>query len=895
MSAAPLQRLKDIFQSARELPLPSRDAFLRETCGADESLRAEVEALLKSDHASGDFINGRPAELAAEVFGEAPGCSEIGRIVGHYRLRECVGTGGMGAVYLAERADQQFEMQVAIKLIKRGMDTDSVLRRFEHERQILASLEHPNIARLLDGGTTDDGLPYFVMEYIQGERIDRYAEAQGLSVTARLELFRQVCGAVSYAHQHLVVHRDLKPSNILVTPDGVPKLLDFGIAKIIHAGDGAETLATITAVPAMTPEYASPEQIEGAHATTLSDVYSLGAVLYELLTGRPAFRLPDRSPAEIRKALTSQTQKPSAVATRVDDARRLRGDLDNIVLMAMRKETARRYGSVEQFSEDIRRHLVGRPVIARPDTLSYRTAKFLQRNRLGVGAALLVLLTLVGGIIATSWQARKARVHEQRARAEQARAERRFNEVRNLARSVLFDYHDAIKDLPGSTPVRAKLVRDGLEYLDRLAAEAQGDTSLQRELAAAYERVGDVQGGTMFANLGDTAGAIESYRKSLALREALLQSVPDDVEIRRDTALSHRKLGLVVWETGDIAAALESNRKTLGILESLASEQPTDLDLKYEVHKSHDYVGLILQDRGELSDALAHPQTARAILESLPEQNRSTERVRRATSVADEHIGTTLLVLGDLDRALEFNRKALTTRAALAAEFPLNAEYRRTLLVSYYNEGEILAKMGRDREALESYSRDFAIAEELSAADPENEQYRADRAYALIRLGDMLARLAELPQALARYRQSLELRSRDVESDPSNLWKRASLIEAHAKLAKTLAKMRDGEAAVATCADTLALMDATTLEPTNAAIRGFFAETFGDLAEAHSTLGAAAAPTTPERAEHQRRACELYRRSGEIWQDMRTRGIFSDADTAKADAVAQAVVKCDPL
>ena len=240
-----IETLKEIFHSARELRGVQRKAFLDQACGEDAELRREIDALLESDREADGFIAGPPAQLAAELFGSAQESADVGRAIGQYKLIECIGSGGMGTVYLAERADQQFKMQAAIKLIKRGMDSDQVLRRFQHERQILASLEHPNIARLLDGGTTDNGLPYFVMEYIKGERIDRYAEQQRLSITARLELFRQVCGAVSYAHQNLVIHRDIKPSNILVTPEGVPKLLDFGIAKIIQAGDGAEALATI--------------------------------------------------------------------------------------------------------------------------------------------------------------------------------------------------------------------------------------------------------------------------------------------------------------------------------------------------------------------------------------------------------------------------------------------------------------------------------------------------------------------------------------------------------------------------------------------------------------------------------------------------------------------------
>ena len=645
MNSAPLERLKEIFHSARELPPGEREAFLTGACGSDEQLRQEIEALLESDRAADDFIADPPARLVADAFGGSPDPSEAGRMIGQYKLLECIGSGGMGAVYLAERADQQFQMQVAIKLIKRGMDTDSVLRRFQHERQILASLEHPNIARLLDGGTTEDGVPYFVMEYIEGHRIDRYAEEHQLSISERLELFRQVCGAVSYAHQRLVVHRDLKPSNILVTPAGVPKLLDFGIAKIIQPNDSAETLPTITAVPIMTPEYASPEQIEGAPATTLSDVYSLGAVLYELLAGRPPYRLQNRSPQEIGKAIsTAQIEKPSAVVSRPEDARRLRGDLDNIVRMAMRKETARRYRSVEQFSEDIRRHLAGRPVVAQPDTLSYRSAKFLRRNRLAVSAAALLFLTLVGGIVATTWQAHKARLQEHRARAEQARAERRFNEVRKLANSVLFDYHDAIKDLPGATKVRERLVKDALNYLDSLAGEAHGDPDLQRELAAAYERVGDVRGGESSGSLGDLAGARESYTKALTIREALVAVNPDDTQARRDLASSHQKIGYLLLETGEASIGVEHLRKALTLYLDLTREQPANDDLQLELVDTCNKLGHAMSERGDLVGALEQYRAALAICEKLAASHPRDQRYRRALWTSHERIANGVLV-----------------------------------------------------------------------------------------------------------------------------------------------------------------------------------------------------------------------------------------------------------
>jgi eukaryotic-like serine/threonine-protein kinase len=461
-----------------------------------------------------------------------------GARIGPYRLVKELGRGGMGTVYLAARSDDAFQKRVALKVLKRGMDTDAIVRRFRNERQILASLDHPYISGLLDGGTTPDGLPYFAMEFVEGQPIDQYSEARHLDTTARLEMFMKICAAVQYAHQNLIIHRDIKPANVLVTAGGTPKLLDFGIAKLLNPDLGGQTYAaTADGSPLMTPEYASPEQVRGEVVTTATDVYSLGVLLYELLTGRRPYQLTSRTPAEIARVVChSVPERPSTAVTRTGSGtthseamtaaadaaptpaagsarpriadpqrlrRRLAGDLDNIVLKALSKEPARRYASVDQFSEDIRRHLSGLPVTARKDTFGYRAAKFVGRNRTGVAAGAVVLVALIAGIVGTSWQARNAR-------RERARAEQRFEDVRQLANAALLEIHDAIRDLPGSTPARRLLVSKGLEYLDRLARDAGDRPDLQRELAGAYLKVGDVQGRPLNANLGDSAGALAS-------------------------------------------------------------------------------------------------------------------------------------------------------------------------------------------------------------------------------------------------------------------------------------------------------------------------------------------------------------------------------------------------
>src|SRR3984893_10052542 len=428
-------RIKELFEAAVDLDPNQRTALLDKECGGDEALRGEIESLLKSDERTEGFIEQPAFAIPHDLFPDNVEESFAGRQFGAYQIIREIGRGGLGAVYLAARADEEYRKQVAIKVIRRGLDTEDILRRFRTERQILAQLDHPNIARLIDGGTTDDGLPYLVMEYVSGEPINAYCNANALPTTERLKLFRKVCAAVTYAHQNLVIHRDLKPSNILVTQEGEPKLLDFGIAKLLSAGDELFT-QPLPALRVLTPEYASPEQVKGDKIMTTSDVYSLGVLLYELLTGQRPYRLKTRTPEEIARAITEQRPNRPSPAVASASSRwsmgwkpksYLRGDLDNIVLMAMRKEPARRYSSVGQFSEDIRRHLEGLPVRARKDTVAYRTSKFVNRHRIGVAAAALVLLSLVGGFVATLVQVQTAERAKVKAEATSAFLQRMLN------------------------------------------------------------------------------------------------------------------------------------------------------------------------------------------------------------------------------------------------------------------------------------------------------------------------------------------------------------------------------------------------------------------------------------------------------------------------------------
>jgi eukaryotic-like serine/threonine-protein kinase len=509
-------RIDSIFQSVVDLPEGDRERALAEACGGDAVLRAEVESLLRAEGL--DLISPAIAGAALELESE-PGAFQ-GLRVGAWRLVGPLGEGGMGSVYRAERADGEFTKTAAIKFVRVGAWYAGSRERFLAEREILARLEHPHIARLLDGGVVGEGegplagMPYLVMEFVEGVPITEYCDTHKPSIAERVDLFRKVCEGVHAAHQNLVIHRDLKPANILVTRDGLPKLVDFGIAKTLDR----QPSAPATEIPILTPDYASPEQVRGESVTTAADVYSLGAVLYELLSGTRPHRFTSRTPAEIERvvcevppALPSEAAGASSTACRA-----LRGDLDNIVLKAMRKEPERRYASVAELSEDLRSYLRGQPVMARGESARYRASKFVARNRMAAGAAVVLALSLVGGIVATSWQAARAEREAELARS-------RFNEARTLIAYLMDSHERQLAKLHGALPLRADLIQTMVAYLDRLAAGARGDVGLERELALGYFRVAMIQGHPSVANLGQRLAALESMRKSHALWLALAQ------------------------------------------------------------------------------------------------------------------------------------------------------------------------------------------------------------------------------------------------------------------------------------------------------------------------------------------------------------------------------------
>jgi serine/threonine protein kinase len=889
------KKIEGVFEQALELAPEQRADFVRRNCNGDDELRREVESLIQSHAKAGSFIDRRSAFFSANPLEDTAPALASGQLIGPYRLVREIGRGGMGAVYLAERADEQYQKRVAIKLIKRGMDSDAVLRHFQNERQILASLDHPNIARLFDAGTTADGLPYFVMEFVDGIAIDKYCGARELSIPDRLKLFREVCAAVSYAHQHTVVHRDIKPSNILVTADGVPKLLDFGIAKILQPNDGGvETMLTAAGMRPLTPHYASPEQLRGERLTTATDVYSLGAVLFEILTGKLPYRFPSQAPHDVGRVIVEQepTRPSTAIAvsdgkSQIPNAKLLLGDLDNIVLMALRKEPARRYQSVDQFSEDVRRYLESRPVIARRDTAFYRATKFVQRNKTLTATAALVALSLLGGIVATTWQAH-------RANAEKARAERRFNDVRKLAHSVLFDYHDAIKNLPGATAVRERLVKDALTYLDSLSREAGGDPALQGELAAAYERVADVLGQPFAASLGDTAGATKSYLKALRIREALVAGSPQNRQNRRDLAQNYARISKQLIQTNEAARGMDYLRKALAIYLQLNAEQPINSELRYDLAATYNDFGFALEDWwGDASGALEYHRRALSLREQFVAADPGNQLHRYNLSMTYVNIGRALFQSGDTKGALASNQQGLAIRAALFAENPTNADYRRLLAISYQNDGKYRALLHDVSGALQSFRNKLLLDEQSLADDPVNAQTREDLGYSYERTADLLIESGDYLQALSHYSKALALYE-EVSTVAPHIWRlRYRAIFARAGIANVQAKLGQRRTALAECSKVLALLNEIPENPASRLQSGARALIDIHLAWAYAALAGTKDVPTTEQQEHWHSARDMYARSLEIWQDMQKHGILTGEYTAKPEEVTREIAKCE--
>ena len=747
------QQVRRIFGAVLESP-GERAALLARECATDDDLRAEVDALLEAHEAAGDF-------LSASRWDDSDAGSLAGRRIGLYQVSRMLGRGGMGVVYLAFRADREFQRRVALKVLKPGLDSEDVIRRFRTERQILAALEHPNIARLLDGGSTEQGLPYLVMEYVEGQPIDVWVTERRLSMRARLELFRTVCSAVELAHRNLVVHRDLKPSNILVTAAGTPKLLDFGVAKLLNPELSSATLSsTALGLQPMTPDYASPEQVRGEHITTASDVYSLGVLLYELLTGEHPYRSRASSPAEMRRLVTEEDPaKPSlAVAAGPNDlpaCRELEGDVDNIVLKALRKEPNRRYASVEQLSEDIRRHLEGLPVSARPGTLRYRASKLVRRHRVGVAAATTMVLAVLGfgaamGVLA-------ARMADERSRAE---LERRRAEQVTTFLTEIFEISDPWRS-SGETVTAREILDAGAHRLaTELADEPLDRANLMETVGSIYQRLGLLDRaepllegalatrrrllGEEHPQVADALSALARVEEERGRLPEALDLVEQALAIRRRlygprhemVARSLHDLGLLLRSQGDLAAAEGRLRTALALRRSLAEPSPRD------IADSLNGLGVVLWERGRYGEAEEVTREALALRRDVL----GPDHVEVASTL--NLLAVIVLANGDLRQGEMLLREALALRRRLyPGDHPKIAE-------SLNNLGALLKDRGEWDEAETLFGEALAMRRKLFGEE------HLSVAMTLENLGWLAFDRGSDPAAARLQRESLAIRSR---------------------------------------------------------------------------------------------------------------------------------------
>ena len=744
------QQVRELFAAARERPDAERAAFLASACRGDVELQDEVGSLLSEADALGGFLaTGSPAQG-----GHLPPEERIGS----YRILGVLGRGGMGVVYLAEQENPR--RTVALKVIRPGLFSAAAVRRFEHEAAMLARLRHPGIAQIYEAGTAAHALgprPFFAMELIEGEQLIEFARREELGTRARLELFARVCDGVQHAHQKSVIHRDLKPGNILVDPSGQPKILDFGIARSTDA-DVLATSATGIGQLLGTLPYMSPEQTSGdpRDLDTRSDVYALGVVLYELLTGVLPHDLSGKSIPEAVRVISERDPTPLSSVNKL-----FRGDLDTIASKALEKDRARRYASASDLAADVRRTLCDEPISARPASTIYQLRKFARRNRALVGGVGVAFLVLVLGIAGTTWQAlratrlaraeteqrRQVEIEKSRAVESDQRAQRRFEDVVELARTVLYDLDDRIKHLAGATPARQLLVTTALEYLDSLAREAGDDPRFLRELAVAYRKVGDVQGNPNNANLGDFEGALASYEKSLEHARALAASLPGDAGVQRLLAVSQDRSGDALMALDRADEALARWRAALEVHEELALSAPDDYDAQREVVISRMRIGGALEAAGRPADALLTYEEGVELARALREEHPQAVTARSDLALLCGRLGAQLEASGRPEEALERTREAFEILEALAREAPDDAGAQYDLSVVCGRFGSLLAIAGQWDEAVASGRRAVTVAERLSGADPRDAQ-------ALTNLASAYGDLAHVHEHTARYAES---------------------------------------------------------------------------------------------------------------------------------------------
>ncbi|MFO0811352.1 MAG: protein kinase [Gemmataceae bacterium] len=850
--------VESIFFAAIQKPTPGdRSAYLDDACGGDADLRGRVERLLAAQPQVGSFL-----EQPAEAVGTAhfPGGDAAGTVLaGRYTLVEPIGEGGMGEVWVAKQAEP-VKRKVAVKLIKAGMDSKAVLARFEAERQALALMDHPNIAKVLDGGLTPDRRPFFVMELVNGLPLTKFCDQAKLGVRERLELFVAVCQAVQHAHQKGVIHRDLKPSNVLVTVvdgRGMPKVIDFGVAKAVGGRLTDESLSTQFGAVVGTLEYMSPEQAgySGQDIDTRADVYSLGVILYELLTGlRPhdgqrlrqaalaemVRILREEEPSKPSTRLSSDAAKPSLAALRGTDPKRLaallRGELDWVVMKALEKDRSRRYETANALARDVQRHLADEPVEACPPSAAYRLAKFVRRNRGRVAAAALVLLALVGGIVGMSWQALRATRAEAAALKERdaadaarARADRNLQKAREAIDAYLKLADDpTLKNTPHSTDVRKRLLATALPFFKEFVREAGDDAAVRFDRGKAYLQLGRVR-----AEMGEEAAADRDLTAARDIFDRLATESPSTPEYRfqlaatlnrmarrrfggRSLAAQREALALLDALAAEFPATREYRdeqasgyywyyrltgrttagvpiRRSVAIRERLVDDFPTEPAYRSRLAYDYNQLGLSLRssERRPAEAEVVH-RRALDILMKLLAESPGVPEYRYDLARSHNGLGLALHALGKFAEAEAEYRRALDVQRRLADDFPAVPMYRDEMARHYDNIGVVTSDLRRPFESEEAHRQALDIWETLVAAVPTTPEYRDRAAYQHDRLGRLFGDRGRPAEAEASYRRAIAIRAKLAAKFPGEPEFRTYTFFNEGRFRNTLAASQNG-------------------------------------------------------------------------------------------------------